>query len=196
MGRNLQDNYTLQDYNITTDSAIIINLCLWRGCFGTSSKNTSSKNTGSFKDTVKGKGKVKTNPATTLIFHGPYIVEQKTENLALTIAMPEVNALYSYLYSHPVICRVNGYWPRSGDLHHWIHTTWTPNCEIYLCPKGFFIVRFNIEREKEYILNKGPWFWGNAGLFIAPWFPDLDANTMVVSKMPVWVRLHNLPLHF
>lgn len=31
---------------------------------------------------------------------------------------------------------------------------------------------------------------------MTPWFPYFDANTMVVSKMPVWVRLHNLPLHF
>jgi len=62
--------------------------------------------------------------------------------------------------------------------------------------KGFFIVRFKTEQEREYILNKGPWFWGNAGLFMTPWFPGFDANTMVVSKMPIWVRLHNLPLHF
>lgn len=186
MGHCLQDNDTLQDYNITTNSTIIINLRLRGGCFGTSS----------FKDAIKGKGKAQDNPATTPELPGPYIVEQKIENPALTIAMPEVNALYSDLYSHSVICRFNGFWPRSDDLHHWIHTTWTPNCEIYLCPKGFFIVRFNTEHEKEYILNKGPWFWGNAGLFITPWFPDFDSNTMVVSNMPVWVRLHSLPLHF
>lgn len=28
------------------------------------------------------------------------------------------------------------------------------------------------------------------------WFLDFNANTMMVSKMLVWVRLHNLPLHF
>lgn len=33
-------------------------------------------------------------------------------------------------------------------------------------------------------------------LFISPWFPDFDPNTMVVTKMSVWVRLPNLPLHF
>lgn len=110
--------------------------------------------------------------------------------------MPEVSALYSDLYSHSVICRFNGYWPKFGDLHHWIHTTWTPNYEIYLCPKGFFIVRFSIEQERESILNKGPWFWGNAGLFITPWFRKFDANTMVVLKILVWVRLHNFPIHF
>ena len=44
-------------------------------------------------------------------------------------------------------------------------------------------------------MQEGPWFWGSTGLFITPWFPEFDANTMVVSKMPVWVRLHNLPIH-
>ena len=46
------------------------------------------------------------------------------------------------------------------------------------------------------MILQGPWFWGRAGLFITPWFPDFDANSMVVTKMPVWVRLPNLPLPF
>lgn len=158
-GCSLQDNHTLQEYNITTDSTIIINLRLRGGCSGTNSKNTSSKNTSFFKDAVKGKGKAKVNLATNPVLPGPYIVEQKPENPALTIEMPKVKDLYSDLFSHSVICRFNGYLPKSGDLHHWIHTTWTPNCEIYLCPKGFFIVRFNTKQEKKHILNKGPWFW-------------------------------------
>ena len=29
-----------------------------------------------------------------------------------------------------------------------------------------------------------------------PWFLGFDGNTMVISKILVWVRLHNLPLHF
>lgn len=191
MGCILQDNYTLKDYNITTYSTSIINLHLHGECSG-----TSLKNTGSFKDAVKGKGKVQTKPITMFELPGPYIVEQKTENLALTILMPEVNALYIDVYSHSIIYRFNGFWPKSNVLHHQIHTTWKPNCEIYLCPKGFFIVRFNTQQEKEHILNKGPLFWGSAGLFITPWFPYFDANIMVVLKMPIWVRLHNLPLHF
>jgi len=45
-------------------------------------------------------------------------------------------------------------------------------------------------------LNEGPWFWGNAGLFVNSWFPDFNPNIMVVSKMQVWVKLFNLPIHF
>jgi len=162
------------------------------GCSG-----TSTRNTGTFKDLVKGKAKAQTKLAIMIVPMGPYIMEQKPENPILSIlSIPEVNSLYSDLSNSAIICRFNGFWPNSDVLHQWIHTAWTSNCEIYLCPKGFFIVRFSIAQEQEHILNMGPWFWGSTGLFITPWFPEFDANNMVVSKIPVWVRLHNLPLHF
>lgn len=189
MGHNLQDNHTLQDYNVISDSTITINLCLRGGCSG-----SSSKNTGSFKDTVKGKGN--TSPTTATEPPRPYIVEQTPESPSLTINIAEVKTIYSNLHTSAVICRFNGFWPRSDVLHQWIHTAWTKKCEIYLYPKGFFIVRFHKVEEMDIFLNQGPWFWCSAGLFITPWFPNFDANTMVVSKMPFWVRLPNLPLHF
>eukprot|EP00253_Pinus_taeda_P007922 PITA_07922 len=69
-------------------------------------------------------------------------------------------------------------------------------CDIYLCSKGFFIVRFASSEDREKIISNGPYFWGTSGLFMTPWFPDFDPNTMAVSKVPVWVRLYNLLLHF
>lgn len=190
-GYSLQDKQTLLQYGITKDSTIILNLRLRGGSTG-----TSSKNTGSFRDAVKGKEKMKNTEAPPAEALGPYIVEQKPESPTLQVAMPEVTNLHSELCKCAVICRFNGFWPKSDALHQWIYTTWTSSCELYLCPKGYFIVRFNSEQERDNIINQGPWFWGNAGLFLTPWFPDFDANTMKVSTMPVWVRLHGLPLHF
>jgi hypothetical protein len=190
-GLCMQDQHTLQHYGVVKDSTIILNLRLRGGC-----KGTSSKNTGSFRDAVKGKEPLQHRPAPTSELPGPYIVEQKPESPMLTVSLPEVTDLYTDLIQNAVICRFNGYWPKADALHQWVFTSWSPKCEIYLCPKGFFIVRFSTELERDNIINQGPWFWGNAGLFITPWFPDFDANTMVVSTMPVWVRLHNLPLHF
>lgn len=69
-------------------------------------------------------------------------------------------------------------------------------CDIHLCSKGFFIVRFASKEVRDTIINAGLWFWGTSGLFMTPWFPDFDPNKMTVSKVPVWVRLYNLPLHF
>lgn len=48
----------------------------------------------------------------------------------------------------------------------------------------------------DHVLKEGSWFWRSADQFMTPWFLGLDVNIMVVSKMSIWVRLHNLPLHF
>lgn len=58
------------------------------------------------------------------------------------------------------------------------------------------IVQFELLEDYQKIFAQGPRFWGRAGLSITPWFPKFDANTMVVTKVPVWVRLPNLPLPF
>lgn len=190
-GHCMQDLHTLQHYGVANDSTIILNLRLRGGC-----KGTTSKNTGSFRDAVKGKAPLQHKPTPTTELPGPYIMEQRPESPMLTVSMPEVTNLYTDLMHNAVICRFNGYWPKDDALHQWVFSSWTPKCEIYLCPKGFFIARFSTELERDSIINQGPWFWGNAGLFITPWFSDFDANKTVVSTMPVWVRLHNLPLHF
>jgi len=161
------------------------------GSFG-----SSSKGTGSFKDVVKGKGEATNKPTLTQDLPGPYRVEQRKQTPILTIDLPEVNNSHADFSSLAVICRFNGFWPKTDALRQWIFSTWSTNCDIHLCSKGFFIVKFDTVNEKEYVLHEGPWFWGNARLFITPWFSSFNPSSIVVSKMPVWVRLHNLPLHF
>lgn len=95
-----------------------------------------------------------------------------------------------------LICRFNSFWPKPLDLFHWIFTSWTMECDIHLCSKGFFIVRFASREVRDTIISAGPWFWGTSGLFMTPWFPYFDPNKMTVSEVPIWVRLYNLPLHF
>lgn len=191
-GTCLQDQLTLQHYKVAKDSTIILNHRLRGG-----SKGATSKPTGNYRDATKGKESPKGKESTAAnIPPGQYIVDQMPESPSILLDTPEVKCIFSDLQKKAVICRFNGFWPRTDALYQWIHTVWTKNCQIHLCSKGFFIVIFCAEEEKEKILNEGPWFWGSAGLFVTPWFPEFDANTMVVSRMPVWVRLHNLPLHF
>lgn len=54
---------------------------------------------------------------------------------------------------------------------------------------------FAFEEDYQKSLTAGPWFWGSAGLFLTPWFPDFDPATTVITKLPIWVRLPNLPAH-
>lgn len=189
-GHILQEKFTVQHYGIVRDSTIFLSMRLG-GSFG-----SSSKGTGSFKDVVKGKGEATNKPAPTKDLPGPYIVEQRKQTPVLTIDLPEVNNFHADFSSLAVICRFNGFWPKTDALRQWIFSTWSTNFDIHLCSKGFFIVKFDTVKEKEHVLHEGPWFWGDAGLFMTPWFPGFDPSSMVVFKMPAWVRLHNLPLHF
>lgn len=147
-GRCMQDHLTLQHYGVTNDSTIILNLRLRGGC-----KGTSSNTMGSFCDAVKGKEPLNPRSAPTSELPGPYIVEQKQDSPLLTVTLPEVTDLYSDLIHNSVICIFNGYWPKADVLHQWVFTAWSPKCEIYICPKGFFIVRFNTELEGDNIIN-------------------------------------------
>ena len=98
--------------------------------------------------------------------------------------------------SKAFICRFNGLWPQSEDLHQWIYSSWTKNCEIILCSKAFFAVQFYSQEDYKIIFQEGTWFQGRVGIFITPWFLEFDPSTMVVTKMPIWVRLPNMPLPF
>lgn len=157
---------------------------------------SNPKGPASFKGAVKRKVEPqnKSDPNTNI--PRPYIVEQIDQVQTMGVNVPQVSKWFSILQSQAIICRFNGFWPKAKDLHHWICTSWTSNCEIHLCSRGVFVVQFANLQDVQFALNEGPWFWGSADRFITPWFPRFDANTMVVSKMPLWIRLHNLPLPF
>jgi len=196
-GKPMQDSTKLSDNQISRNSSITLLFRLRGGAEGKQRGSIPThKGAGpsSYKDAARPKG-----PQTEVISNvlpSPYIVEKLESTPVLEIKNDQVKGLFKTLQAKAVICRFNGFWPKSHDLHCWIFQNWTTNCQILLCTKGFFIVQFESLEEYQKVLLQGPWFWGRAGLFITPWFPEFDANTMVVTKMPVWVRLPNLPLPY
>jgi hypothetical protein len=67
-----------------------------------------------------------------------------------------------YYRSMSLVCRFNGFWPKLVDLNSWILATWIPIMQqqafIHPCAKGFFIVEFDIEEDRDLILNSGRGF--------------------------------------
>jgi len=210
-GKSMQDSLKLSDYQISRNSSISLLFRLRGGAVGNqrgpipsnkgvgNPKNRGTAGPSSYKDAARIPSQPKgphasADPLPTQ--PGPYIVEKLDDIPALEVKNTEVKNLFNTLQTHALVCRFNGYWPRSFDLHNWISSNWTKSCQVLLCSKGFFVVQLESQEDYQKILMQGPWFWGRAGLFITPWFPEFDADTMVVTKMPVWVRLPNLPLPF
>jgi hypothetical protein len=84
----------------------------------------------------------------------------------------DVDEEEEYYRSMSLVCRFNGFWPKLADLNNWISATWIPIMQkeafIHPCAKGFFIVEFDIEEDRDLIFNSGLWFWGNSGLCMKP----------------------------
>ncbi|GJU43505.1 hypothetical protein Tco_1200771 [Tanacetum coccineum] len=46
----------------------------------------------------------------------------------------------------------------------------------------------------EQVLEKGPWMIRNQPLILTKWAPNLDLAKDVVTKVPVWVKIHKVPV--
>lgn len=125
----------------------------------------------------------------------PFLVDKLEEVPSIEISHLDLEGKLQSFLELALICRLNGLWPRREYLYAWIHSTWTKHCKAILCSKGFFIVIFVDSKEYQIVLTGGPWFLGKAELFLTPWFPDFDPSKDVITKLPIWVRLPNLPAH-
>ena len=52
---------------------------------------------------------------------------------------------------------------------------------VHPCAKGFFIVEFDIEEDRDLILNLGLWFSGKSGFGMKPWTPSFNLATDKLS---------------
>lgn len=188
-GKQLEDLYPLSFYSIKRDATIILTLRLRGGVAG----NTSSAKAFSYKDAVHAQKPEKTAPPVQT--PKPFLVDKLEEAPSIEIKHPSLDEQAETYAEHAIICRFNGLWPCTADLYQWLHSNWTNNCKVLLCSKGFFIVLFAFDEDYQKALTAGPWFWGSAGLFLTPWFPDFDPATAVITRLPIWVRLPNLPAH-
>lgn len=195
--RSLQDCKSMKSYGFGPGSIITLNFRLRGGAPPQGQQNgDKGKKTASYKNILQGSRDAGPSSDPSRNIPRPYIVDQAEQTPAINLDSTGLDDFIQSYETQALICRFNSYWPKPSDLFHWIFTRWTMESEIHLCSKGFFIVKFSSQEVRDTVISTGPWFWGTSGLFMTPWFPDFDPNKMTVTKMPVWVRLYNLPLHF
>ncbi|GJV14416.1 zinc knuckle CX2CX4HX4C containing protein [Tanacetum coccineum] len=59
---------------------------------------------------------------------------------------------------------------------------------------GIFIFKFVNSMGMEQVLDQGPWLIRNTLLILNKWTPSLPLKKDVVTKVPIWVKLHRVPL--
>lgn len=57
----------------------------------------------------------------------------------------------------------------------------------------FFIFKFSSSEGMNKVLNGGPWLIRSTPLFLHIWVPNMRLEKEKITKVPVWVRIHNIP---
>ena len=88
-----------------------------------------------------------------------------------------------------------GQWPRIMALTTWAKEKWALQGEVNfsILPKGFVAIYFSLEEDLNFVLEEGPWFLGNFGLYIQKWYEGFHPKIEVISKVPIWVQMYGLP---
>ena len=77
-----------------------------------------------------------------------------------------------------------------------IKTLWGKDGEIEIIPAGhnLFIVQFHNSETRDKVLELGPWHIQNKPLIVRKWEPGMRSLDFNMSKLPLWIQLHNIPL--
>ncbi|GJT96978.1 zinc knuckle CX2CX4HX4C containing protein [Tanacetum coccineum] len=59
---------------------------------------------------------------------------------------------------------------------------------------GFFFFKFSSHDEMIKTLEGGPWFIRSSPIFLYKWSANTKLKKEAVTKVPVWVRIHNVPV--
>jgi len=68
--------------------------------------------------------------------------------------------------------------------------------EVFLLDNGLFLFRFANESIREAVLEEKLWHIANKPLILRRWAPGMQLLKLSLASVPIWIKLHNLPMEF
>ncbi|XP_074300582.1 uncharacterized protein LOC141631863 [Silene latifolia] len=122
-------------------------------------------------------------------------IAEGPELLQFTEAEVQVELNY---WRNSVYCFILGANPPWEIVEGFIRRIWV-NYQVdklSFLPNGVFMVRFKNKGAMSAVLKQGHFLFDNKPLIVKPWTPDVELIKHEVKSVPVWVKLHQLPLKF
>ena len=157
-GKVLREGDQLRDCQIIKNSTVHV---LYR-LRGGSVANRGTAGPSSYKDAARSKGPQPT-AAPPSSQPKPYIVEKLDVIPSLEVKNTEVTQLFSTLQTHALICRFNGFWPRSFDLLTGSTQTGQQIVKFFYVPKDFLLYSLNQRKNIIRSLSRALGFGGERG---------------------------------
>jgi hypothetical protein len=79
-----------------------------------------------------------------------------------------------------------------------VDTLWASfgKVEVFLLENGLYLFRFQNEKARDEVMEAKLWHIANNPLILRKWAPGMQLLKLSLSTIPVWVKLHNLPIEY
>ncbi|GLJ23103.1 hypothetical protein SUGI_0436130 [Cryptomeria japonica] len=94
------------------------------------------------------------------------------------------------------ICKFVGPKRDRVSIKNWIKVSWKFQHMVKFLPKGFFVVIFASEGDREAILQGGLWEMQNSPLYMQKSVANFDPLVYDPYDSAIWIRLYNLPSEY
>ncbi|GLJ30032.1 hypothetical protein SUGI_0593810 [Cryptomeria japonica] len=108
----------------------------------------------------------------------------------------EIQEDAEFLKDLVIICRFIGPLMDRRKIEGWIDATWNSPHIMKFMSRGFFIVIFATEEERQKVLEGGLWKMEDKPLYLQRWHKNFDPWKTDPYNKPMWIRLNNLPLEY
>jgi hypothetical protein len=68
--------------------------------------------------------------------------------------------------------------------------------EVFLLENGLYLFRFADEKLRDEVMEAKVWHIANKPLILRKWTPGMQLLKLSLSSIPIWIKLHNLPIEF
>jgi hypothetical protein len=125
-------------------------------------------------------------------------IEEISEGMASVRLSKETKLLIRSKWATALIVKVFGKSVGYHYLHSRILNLWKPagRLECVDLGKDFFLIRFGLVEDFDFVLKNGPWFIGEHFLTIRPWEPNFKPSLACCSSVAVWARFPKLPIEY
>ncbi|GJY01538.1 putative reverse transcriptase domain, ribonuclease H-like domain, aspartic peptidase domain protein [Tanacetum coccineum] len=81
-------------------------------------------------------------------------------------------------------------------VQNYVKNTWAKFglSKLMKSDNGVFLFKFDTKDGMDQVIECGPWLIRNTPLILNKWAPNISLKPDVVTKVPVWVKLYNVPM--
>lgn len=109
----------------------------------------------------------------------------------------DVTEAHEAVWKKAIVFKVLGYPIAFPVMERKIRDMWKygDNMQIVDLPNGYFMAKFENEKELLSVLSDGPWSIFGRCLILQRWSPDF-ATSDVITSAPTWIRITDAPMQW